>query len=91
MKTMKDKAVELARVTQQRDKLLDALENLLAWDETDLEAGLLHKDACTFLPGNKARDIVAALAATDDAKGVHHNADIVERYANNVWSNSSTA
>lgn len=38
--------------------LLDALENLLAWDETDLS-----------LTGGKAKDVVAALAAVDRATG----------------------
>ena len=56
---------------RQRDALLDALENLLAWDETDLS-----------LPGRKAKDVVAALAAVDSATGRNHYADEIERYAN---------
>lgn len=55
----------------QRDALLDALENLLAWDETDLS-----------LPGGKAKDVVAALAAVDSATGRNQYDDEIERYAN---------
>jgi len=56
---------------EQRDALLEALEHLLAWDETDLS-----------LPGRKAKDVVAALAAVDSATGRNHYADEIERYAN---------